>query len=107
VLMSGGELGDLIFLADPENFATLRDAEFRDRTVVKFDADKVKDVNVTTYSGATKLKGLFTLKDKTWILAEKSSEITDFTPDKVDALVRFLSNLKAERYVAFKADKAK
>jgi hypothetical protein len=95
---------DLVFLVNPEVVKTLRDAELRDRTVFKFEPDKVKEIKVAIRKAGEGLRiPVFERKGdiKAWVI---KSGLEDFGLDenKVDELVQTLSNLKAEKFVSFK-----
>jgi hypothetical protein len=99
VMTGGGELKDILFEVSPTIVATLKNAELRDRTVFRFDPEKVKEVKVAHQGAVEFRKFAFTRKlpDKNW-----STDLgVTLDAAKVDELVRTLSNLQALRYVTF------
>jgi hypothetical protein len=94
------DLKDLVFLVPTDVVRTLREAEFRDRTVFSFDADKVKEVKMMIVATAFTLEPVFErTKDRTWTV--KGLAKFNLDGDKLDRLVEELSRQRAERYVSF------
>ncbi len=96
-----GELSGLIFLVDKASFDALKTVELRDRTVLKFEPAKIKEVKVSVLAGKTPLDGVFKRADKSW--NSTGQRVLAFAPQKVDALLGQLKDLKAERYEMFNA----
>jgi Domain of unknown function (DUF4340) len=94
----------VVFLADPAVVKTLRDAELRDRSIFKFDPEKVKEIKVAIRKGNEGLRTpVFVRKPETkaWVIKSGLDEFS-LDEDKVQALVVLLSDLHAEKYVSFK-----
>jgi hypothetical protein len=100
VMTRGGELKDILFAVSPVTVTPLKEAELRDRTVFRFDPEKVKEVRLTVRKELT-VSPVFTRKDKGWLITAGLQEFP-LNPGRVDQLVSNLSNLKALRYVSFK-----
>jgi hypothetical protein len=108
VVTKGLDLKDIVFVVPETAVSVLKNAEFRDRTVFKFDADKVKEIKLTIVQKNLTLEPIFErdAKDKTWRV--KSGLIKfDLDSGRVDEVVRDLSELKAERFVSFSGPPAK
>ena len=102
VLSSGSELKNIVFEVSALTLTTLKDVELRDRTVFRFDPDKVKEIKLA-YQQETELRKfgfVRKLPDKNWT-AESLSGF-NLEPAQVDQLLTTLSDLKALRYVSFK-----
>jgi len=95
---------DLVFVVDQSTVKELREAELRDRTVFKFDAEKVKEIKIAVRKDKEGVKTpVFERNAETraWVI---KAGLEDFTLDeaKVDELVHMLAGLRAERFVSFK-----
>src|SRR5262249_54653876 len=67
-MQTGGEVNNLVFLAPAELFKTLEDVELRDRTVLKFDVAKAKELKVMLVGKVETRELVFELKDKAWVV---------------------------------------
>src|SRR5208337_1891121 len=85
---------DLVFLVDPDTVKPLREAEFRDRTVFKFDSAKVKDLKVTIRKDGKAVTALFERNADTgaWVL-KSGPEDLNLNEDKINDFVGQLSDL--------------
>ncbi len=94
---------DLVFLVDPGTVKTLREADFHDRTVFKFDADKVKEVKLTIRKEGKTETPVFERNADTraWVIKSGPEDFT-LDEDKVNDLVRHLADLHVERFASFK-----
>src|SRR5262249_7972978 len=95
---------NLVFLVDPSVVKTLRDAELRDRTVLAFDADKVKEVKVVLRVPPQPLAVAAFKKEsgKGWVDPELEKKEFKLDSAQVDQLVFDLARLKAEKFVQVK-----
>lgn len=100
IITAGSDLKDIVFVAPEHVVRTLKEVELRDRTVFKFDADKVKAIKLAIVEKRETREPVFERKDKGWAV---KSGVGRFTLDsgRVEELVNELSALKAERYVGF------
>ncbi len=102
LIVSGSDLKDTVFVVPEQVVSVLKDAELRDRTVFKFDPDKVKEVKLEIKDRGEIRKPVFERKKATGPWTVKSGvEGFDLNSDKVEILVNYLSDLKAERYINF------
>jgi hypothetical protein len=96
---------DFVFVADQGLDKSLKDAEFRDRQVMKFDATSVAQVSVWIRSKDDKVTQtpVFAREgDKDWEV--KSAGISlNLDGKRVDQLVGLLSDLRCVRYLSVKA----
>jgi len=94
---------DYVFLVDSKLDKLLKDAEFRDRQVLKFDPAKVKELRVfvATADKETRKPVFEREADKSW---KDKKDTLGFKIDnrKVDDLLDTLSNLQVVRYVNVK-----
>ena len=94
---------DYIFVVSSNVERLLKDAEFRDRQVLKFDSAKVKELQcfILDAKGQAILNPVFKReKDKGWVM----SNVLLTNPDvsAADRLLKVLSDLKAVRYLNIK-----
>ena len=94
---------DYVFLVDNRLEKMLKEAEFRDRHVLKFDPSKVKELRVFVATSDKEIrKPVFERDaDKTW---KDKKDSLGFKVDsrKVDTLLDTLADLQAVRYVSVK-----
>jgi hypothetical protein len=92
-------LGDeRLIAALPDTFVERLDAEFRYRTVLSFDGDKVDEVTVTKPDSSV----VVTKADDAWQLAEPADAELDSA--KVGRLLDELKRLRVERWETYEAD---
>jgi Domain of unknown function (DUF4340) len=99
---------DYVFLVDSAVDKLLKDAEFRDRHVLKFDPAKVKELRVFVTTADKEIrKPVFERDaDKAW---KEKKDALGFKIDtrKVDNLLDTLSDLQAVRYLGVKGEPPK
>jgi hypothetical protein len=100
ILTGSSELKDIVFVAPGEIMKTLQEAEFRDRTVLRFNPAEVKELKVKIRKEVTYTL-IFQRKDDTWVLTKGPEEFM-LQPGRVYELLNPLSDLDALRYVTFK-----
>jgi hypothetical protein len=93
---------DYIFVVSASVEKSLRDAEFRDRHVLKFDPAKVKELQcyITDTTGKVQFKPLFKRDKDKW--AASNLDVVNPDLEAVDKLLKNLSDLKAVRYLNVK-----
>jgi hypothetical protein len=97
---------DLVFVIDAGLHKYLKDVEFRDRTAIKFETAKVKEVKVRIPVGKEQknyLAPVFERQgEKGWKLKEGVG--SDFTPEpkRIEELLSKLSDLRVVRYLNVK-----
>jgi hypothetical protein len=93
---------DYVFLVDSKIEKLLKDAEFRDRHVLKFDPGKVKELRVFVTTADKEIrKPVFERDGKSW--KDKNSALGFKIDDrKVDDLIDKLSELQVVRYLNVK-----
>src|SRR5262249_21081289 len=77
--------------------------DLQDLTVVKFDRDKVKGIKLVGFKEAMKFVATLEMENKgqqNWVA--KSPPDLDLDPNQAIALVQYLANLKADRFVVQK-----
>lgn len=94
---------DLVFLTQPDILKAIQE-EFADLRIFHFTAAKVNAIRLSGWKVVEKRTTTLQVerKDKTWIV---KNDLGDFQldPFKVDQLLNDLSNLRAERFIAFKS----
>ena len=99
------EGSDFVFLVDSKLDKLLKEAEFRDKHVLKFDPLKVKELRVfvTTTEKEVRKPVFERDTDKTW---KDKKEVLGFKIDsrRVDDLLDKLSDLQVVRYLSAKGD---
>jgi hypothetical protein len=93
---------DLVFLVDPEIVKILRETELRDRTVFKFDAQKVKEIKLTIRSDKKTLNPVFERNMEGAWLIKAGLENVSLNEDRVNELAALLADLHADKFVSFK-----
>jgi hypothetical protein len=100
VLTGGGDLKDIVFVTPENEVRGLKEAEFHDRTVFRFNPEQVTEVKVKVRKEKYAQSLFFQRKDRTWVLTKGPEEFT-FEPARVDELVQQLSSLDVHRFVSF------
>jgi hypothetical protein len=103
MLYAKASASDLVVTVPSSVLGTLG-KELQDLTVFHFDVAKVNEVKMTGWQEVLGGPGelLLKRKDGAWVV-EKSPTKLDLNAEKLDAFLRELSQLRAERFVAHKA----